>query len=237
MTEREVHYYHYDGQGNTIAMTDSRGRVANNYAYDEFGKLLVKEERVPNPFRFVGQYGVMDERNGLLYMRARYYDPEVGRFISKDPIGFAGGDVNLYGYVGSNPVNWVDPFGLDPIDYPILKCHVVTHDDPVENLYGAVILGSIATGLILGPTIPVIAKDLYYTTITTLLNPKTYQQTVDLVNSALIPGPPTAASRGGYIGGFVGFGTDWLTKLPQYQYFDRTKLPQNELPQDVCTCH
>ena len=53
----------------------------------------------------------MDEGNGLLYMRARYYDPEVGRFISKDPIGFAGG-LNLYGYAGSNPINFVDPLGL-----------------------------------------------------------------------------------------------------------------------------
>jgi hypothetical protein len=53
----------------------------------------------------------MDEGNGLFYMRARYYDPEVGRFITKDPIGFAGG-LNLYGYVANNPVNSIDPSGL-----------------------------------------------------------------------------------------------------------------------------
>lgn len=50
--------------------------------------------------------------NGLYYMRARYYDPEVGRFISEDPLGFDGGDLNLYAYVGNNPVMSVDPWGL-----------------------------------------------------------------------------------------------------------------------------
>ncbi len=68
-------------------------------------------------FSFTGQYGIMHEDSigsdaGLYYMRARYYDPEVGRFISEDPIGFAGGDVNLYAYVSGNPINYVDPLGL-----------------------------------------------------------------------------------------------------------------------------
>ena len=53
----------------------------------------------------------MDEGNGLLYMRARYYDPAIGRFINKDPIGLLGG-INMYAYVGNNPVNWIDPWGL-----------------------------------------------------------------------------------------------------------------------------
>jgi RHS repeat-associated protein len=53
----------------------------------------------------------MAEPNGLYYMRARYYDPSVGRFISEDPLGFAGGDVNLSAYVLNNPVNRIDPSG------------------------------------------------------------------------------------------------------------------------------
>jgi hypothetical protein len=73
----------------------------------------------------------MDEGNGTYYMTFRYYDPEVGRFISKDPIGFAGGDVNLYRYVdsvgkvpmetnlyqyaGNNPINFIDPLGLEKV--------------------------------------------------------------------------------------------------------------------------
>jgi RHS repeat-associated protein len=107
----QSYFYHFDGLGSTIAITDASGAIVNKYSYDEFGKVLNQEEAIPNPFKYVGQFGVMDEGNGLLYMRARFYDPEVGRFISKDPIGFAGG-LNLYAHVQNNPVNWVDPSGL-----------------------------------------------------------------------------------------------------------------------------
>ncbi|WP_339533391.1 RHS repeat-associated core domain-containing protein, partial [Pseudomonas mucidolens] len=77
---------------------------------------LAKEQRsetakradVRNPLRFQGQY--FDIETGLHYNRYRYYDPQVGRFIGKDPIGFAGG-LNVYAYA-PNPVDWVDPLGL-----------------------------------------------------------------------------------------------------------------------------
>jgi RHS repeat-associated protein len=107
-----IYFYHYNGSGNTIAMTDASGNMVNKYAYDEFGNLVNVQETVPNPFLFGGQYGVMDDDNGLLYMRARYYDPQVGRFINKDPIGYRGG-LNLFAYAGSNPLNWIDPLGLE----------------------------------------------------------------------------------------------------------------------------
>ncbi len=61
---------------------------------------------------------------------ARYYDPEVGRFISKDPIGFAGGDLNLYNYVGGNPVNSIDPSGLSDQWDPDLTCRQIS-----DNFY------------------------------------------------------------------------------------------------------
>jgi len=57
--------------------------------------------------------GIIDEGNNLYYMRARYYDANLGRFISEDPIGFDGG-LNLYAYVGGNPIMAVDPLGLCP---------------------------------------------------------------------------------------------------------------------------
>src|SRR5208337_832013 len=108
--------YHFNGTESTAALTDVNQNVVNSYAYDPFGTVLNQQETITQPFKYVGQYGVMAEPNGLYYMRARYYDPAVGRFISEDPIGFAGGDVNLFAYVLNNPVNSTDPGGLAPND-------------------------------------------------------------------------------------------------------------------------
>ncbi len=110
--------YHFDVTGNTVALTDMTQAIVNSYAYEPFGQILSQQETVAQPFKYVGQYGVMAEPNGLYYMRARYYDPSVGRFISEDPIGFAGGDVNLFAYARNNPVKWVDPLGLYIGQYP-----------------------------------------------------------------------------------------------------------------------
>ncbi|MFA4916433.1 MAG: RHS repeat-associated core domain-containing protein [Syntrophales bacterium] len=95
-------------------MTDGDQDIKNKYAYDPFGNIAAQQEAsgLSQPFKYVGQFGVMTEPNGLYYMRARYYDPQVGRFISEDPIGFGGGDVNLYAYVGGNPIMGIDPLGL-----------------------------------------------------------------------------------------------------------------------------
>jgi RHS repeat-associated protein len=103
-------FYHYDGLGNTVAIMDSNGNIVNAYAYSPYG-LVGSQETIENSFQYVGRFGVMAEGNGLYFMRARYYDPQVGSFINKDPIGYAGG-MNLYGYVGNNPINWMDPLGL-----------------------------------------------------------------------------------------------------------------------------
>ncbi|MHC1727308.1 MAG: RHS repeat domain-containing protein [Syntrophobacteraceae bacterium] len=105
--------YHFNPTGSTIAITDMTQAVVNAYTYEPFGQILAQQETLPQPFKFVGRYGVMAEPNGLYYMRARYYDPSVGRFISEDPIGFAGGDVNLSAYVQNDPINLIDPLGLE----------------------------------------------------------------------------------------------------------------------------
>jgi len=113
--------YHFNPTGSTIAITKMDQAVENSYYYDPFGKILAHDEAFDQPFKFVGQYGVMTEpaADGIYYMRARYYDSTVGRFISEDPLGFEGGDVNLYAYVRNNPVNLIDPLGLWAIGDPL----------------------------------------------------------------------------------------------------------------------
>lgn len=106
--------YHFDQLGNTVAVTDDSNSVTESYTYDEFGSVLTSSGTAANPFRYVGKFGVMDEGNGLLHMRARYYDTDSGRFLSRDPLGFDGGDLNLYAYVGGNPLVGIDPKGLSP---------------------------------------------------------------------------------------------------------------------------
>jgi RHS repeat-associated protein len=110
----QVYCYHFNAIGSTIALTSQTQAIVNKCAYDAFGNILNQVEAVTQPFKYVGQFGVMTEPNGFYYMRARYYDPDVGRFISEDPIGFEGGDVNLMAYAQNNPVNTIDPSGKIP---------------------------------------------------------------------------------------------------------------------------
>nr|WP_320194132.1 RHS repeat-associated core domain-containing protein [uncultured Desulfobacter sp.] len=112
-----LYCYHFDATGHTVALTDNTKTIVNAYAYTPFGTIANQQENVVQPFKFVGQYGVMAEDNGWYYMRARYYDPAMGRFISEDPLGFDGGDVNLYAYVQNNPVMSVDPLGLWQVSF------------------------------------------------------------------------------------------------------------------------
>jgi RHS repeat-associated protein len=106
-------YYDFDALGSTVGLTGSAGSYVNRYSYLPFGERLSSTQAIANPFAYVGQFGVMQEDNGLHFMRARYYSPVDGRFLSKDPLGLAGGQVNLYAYVAQNPVSRKDPNGLD----------------------------------------------------------------------------------------------------------------------------
>ena len=107
-------WYQCDHLGTPQELTDHTGQIAWSAQYSAWGE--VKEQRsewaqrqgLTNPIRFQGQYH--DHETGLHYNRYRYYDPRAGRFVSKDPISYAGG-LNLYAYA-PNPVEWVDPLGL-----------------------------------------------------------------------------------------------------------------------------
>jgi RHS repeat-associated protein len=80
----ETRYYLTDGLGSTMALTDEDGDVVNTYDYDVFGTVRGISGFQPNAFTFAGEQ--LDGSTGLQYLRARYYDPEVGRFMSRDPL-------------------------------------------------------------------------------------------------------------------------------------------------------
>jgi RHS repeat-associated protein len=101
-------YYHPDGLGSIVGVTDQNGATVGTNQFDAWGNRIAASGTVP----LYGYTGREPDATGLIYYRARYYDPTIGRFIQRDPIGFAGGDLNLYVYVGNNPVNAVDPEGL-----------------------------------------------------------------------------------------------------------------------------
>lgn len=92
-----------------MALTNGTGAVQTEYTYDPFGAVTVTGTSSTNAFQYTGRE---QDGTGLMYYRARYYDPLLQRFISEDPIGFEAGDSNLYQYVRSNPINRADPTGL-----------------------------------------------------------------------------------------------------------------------------
>jgi RHS repeat-associated protein len=104
--------YHSDFIGSVHVLTDATGAVVELYDYDAYGIPLNDQSGALTPFRYVGQLGYYkDQDHGLMLLGARYYDPFIGRFITQDPIGYAGGP-NLYAYVSDNPVSYSDPSGL-----------------------------------------------------------------------------------------------------------------------------
>ena len=108
----ELVYYQLDHLGTPIAAHNAKGEAVWTAEYEAWGRIrnetVSDGPKVNIPFRFQGQY--YDEESGLHYNRFRYYDPEIGRFVSQDPIGLRGG-TNLFEYA-PNPIIWVDPLGL-----------------------------------------------------------------------------------------------------------------------------
>jgi len=102
---------HADRQGSIIAVTDqATGSVAARYSYDAFGERTQTIALASQDYGFTGRE--YDAETGLYYFRARHYDPELGRFLQSDPLGFAAGDLNLYAYTWNDSANWSDPSGL-----------------------------------------------------------------------------------------------------------------------------
>ncbi len=107
-------FYLFDALGNARSLLDPNGSLLATAAYTAYGT-PVGAPLPSTPFGWQGQAGCYsDVETGLVYMEARYYAPSLGRFVSRDPIGFAGG-INLYAYCGGDPINYWDPEGTDGI--------------------------------------------------------------------------------------------------------------------------
>ena len=140
-SDTEKRYYHYNHIGSTTAITDADGDLLYSFAYGTYGELTgiydadgqkmageavdqrsIRETLQAEKLRFLynGRYGVETGANGLYYMRARYYNPQIKRFINRDIIDGSITDsqsLNKYSYVQGNPVSLIDPFGLCAQDY------------------------------------------------------------------------------------------------------------------------
>ena len=115
-------YYGFDGSANTRLLTDENSSVSDAYLYSAFGQELEVSGTSANPLRFGGEVGYYHDTMKRTYVRARHLDVGAGRWLSRDPIGFEGGDFNFYRYVGNNTVNRNDPSGLWEKDEVHGKC-------------------------------------------------------------------------------------------------------------------
>ncbi len=110
----ERHFSHFDPVGSTIAISSLTGAVTARLSYLPFGTVNRVPDQFDIPFTYVGKYGVIEETNGLFFMRARFYDPQTRTFLGRDPADGRIGDpqsLNPYQYVQGNPVLFVDPTG------------------------------------------------------------------------------------------------------------------------------
>ena len=113
-TDTEKQYYVTDSHGNVVQLTDESGKVTKTYEYDSFGNETNPDKKDDNPFRYCGEY--YDKETEEVYLRARYYQMAVGRFLTRDTYAGENDDplsLHLYTYCGNDGVNCVDPSGHD----------------------------------------------------------------------------------------------------------------------------
>jgi len=122
-----TYYYHFDALGSVVALTNSSGNTVEVYEYDVYGRVGATDANHPNRFMFTGRE--FDKETGLYYYRARYYNPQIGRFLQTDPVGYKVA-MNLYLYCKNNPAVWIDSSGRETGRYP---GYGIIGDDPAKE--------------------------------------------------------------------------------------------------------
>jgi RHS repeat-associated protein len=120
IADAHTYYYHTDTRNNIAMVTDESGAVVERYSYDPYGKVTItddvgtvlNESSIGNPYMYASRR--YDENTGLYYYRNRMYSSEFGRFLQRDPLGYVD-SLNSYAYVVNNPINFVDPFGMNRV--------------------------------------------------------------------------------------------------------------------------
>jgi RHS repeat-associated protein len=130
-------FYGYDGFGSVRQLTDLNGIVTDNYNYDAFGNLLSSPGPTPNNYLYRGEQ--YDSDLGLYYLRARYYNPVTGRFLSRDPEDGKTLDprsLHKYLYAAGDPVNLFDPTGRDEVEYRLTMIPGGSAPGPIAEMVG-----------------------------------------------------------------------------------------------------
>jgi len=143
--ENEYYYLHDYFNGNVRRIIDKSGSIVNSYEYDAFGNIIEKDENAPNVYQFHGE--VYDVHTKMIYLRTRYYSPQIGRFITQD--SFSGyltypSSLNSYVFVNNNPVNYRDPQGkfLEHLDIILENVEILReHYDVIKYMISAASVG------------------------------------------------------------------------------------------------
>ena len=137
------YFYLYNIRGDVIQLLNYSGEVVKTYDYDAYGNELTRDLSDENPFRYCGEY--YDTETGLVYLRARYYDPSIGRFTSVDP---AKDGLNWYSYCDNNPVMRIDPKGEAWYHWAIGAAIVVACAAAVVLTAGGALAAVTAVGMV-----------------------------------------------------------------------------------------
>lgn len=204
-------------EAETTRLASTTGAVTDSYTYDVFGAPRTVTGTTANDFRFTGQQDDVNANRGSYYLRARAYDPTLGRFLSQDPVPFA----QRYAYVGNNPANWLDPSGLCPWGVPKSVCRAasaatditvdavitVAANPYVQQCAAWGFTGAIATGTVAGAAAGC-ATGVISTAFSRHVSDDPFSQCLIWAGGAVAGGGGTIGGAGGCLGGSLSWFVD-----------------------------